>query len=77
VWLVTSQGGRCPHKCAQRLEITVNQTLSPSLDQQVSDGRSFYGSGDHRPARGVGRQLAEQLVAAPAADHVDDVKPLS
>src|SRR6202012_3782916 len=45
----------------------------PGLDQRVAQRGRLHRAGDHRQAAGVRRELAQQLVPDPAADHVDDV----
>ncbi len=47
------------------------------LDEQVSGGGGFGGTGDDGFAAGVGGHLVEQLILAAASDNVDDFDALA
>ncbi len=71
--LVAAEGLRRTYHRAQRGEVAADQPERPGLHQDVPERRRLDRAGDYGQAAGVRRELAQQLVAAAAADDVDDV----
>src|SRR4051794_2477235 len=62
-----------PYERPQLRQPTIHRTQGAGLDQRVAEGGRFDRPSEHRPAAGVGSQLAEQLVVRAATDNVDDL----
>jgi hypothetical protein len=64
---------RRSHEPAKVGEIALQEPVCARLHEDIADRRRLDRTGDDREPARVGGQLAEQFVAAPAADQVDDV----
>ena len=71
--LVPLQALAGAHDRAQVVEAAGDEPERPRLDEDVADRRRLDRAGDHRAARGVRGELAQQGVLRAAADDVDDL----
>jgi hypothetical protein len=71
--LVTAQCLALTEERPHGRQVRQRCTQGPGLDEDVAERRGLDRPGEQRQPAGVGGKLAQQRIASPTTDHVEDV----